>query len=798
MKPLRRCLYIVLLMLTPSALFSQTKDWIVYSKSDTTLLGNQIMSVAIDSNSNKWIATYGGNGGINEFSYDWSDWSGLTFGSVYALAVDTSNTLWAGTGGIGLGRYHNGVWRWYRSDNSILPSNYVLAISVDRDNSKWIGTDKGLVKLSVSSGGDTTWTLYTTKDGLPSDYVNSVAIDSGGTVWVGTSDGVGVFNGTSWTVDTTGNSGMPSNFVWAITVDDSGNFWVGTNKGLAEYNGTRWNTYLSGDNIRALAADDSGNIWAGIYGGGVEQFNGHSWTSHTTSNSGLPNNLVNSITVDPKGNKWIGTDGGGLAVYNAGGVDQSFTPPGNPPPPSGPVTLDKNYIVASEARYIDSCVASSGAIILARNQLTTFQGTPHYKISPYFSNFAADALLRDPSTSNLAIVKNWMTWVFNHLNADGSIYDYYVDSLRGGTDQPSVDAYPGENIPDFDSQDSYAATFLTLARKYLEAVPVDTSWLRGYSSQLSSIGNALYATIDDSAHYFHQFSPDNNDGLSVAKLNYQVKYTMDNSEVNEGLNDMVWLEQHVIAGGDPSFYRNLLENNTAGFANLWDSTASAYYVYEGSAAPNWNEFYPDAECQLWPILCGVISPASSRANALYDIFNSHYPAWQNGNPSEAPLGYIAALMNDTTRVDSYLLYVQKLLEEGLNIPGANVAVASWIIRAAQQSTLTAVTETRPVPSSFRLEQNYPNPFNPTTAISYHLAAVSRVSLKIYDVLGREVATLVNARQNAGDHTITFNASGLASGVYFYRLVAKEIEPLFVAGRKGKTNFISTRKMVLIE
>ncbi len=75
------------------------------------------------------------------------------------------------------------------------------------------------------------------------------------------------------------------------------------------------------------------------------------------------------------------------------------------------------------------------------------------------------------------------------------------------------------------------------------------------------------------------------------------------------------------------------------------------------------------------------------------------------------------------------------------------------------------------PSSFTLLQNYPNPFNPTTTISYELWANSFVSLRVYDVLGREVATLVNGPQNAGSHSVTFDAAGLASGIYFYRINA---------------------------
>ncbi len=89
-----------------------------------------------------------------------------------------------------------------------------------------------------------------------------------------------------------------------------------------------------------------------------------------------------------------------------------------------------------------------------------------------------------------------------------------------------------------------------------------------------------------------------------------------------------------------------------------------------------------------------------------------------------------------------------------------------------------------LPRTFELGQNYPNPFNPTTVISYQLPVASEVSLKVYDVLGREVATLVNARQEAGRYSVPFNAASFASGVYFYRLQAGQ--------------FVQTRKMMLVK
>lgn len=89
-----------------------------------------------------------------------------------------------------------------------------------------------------------------------------------------------------------------------------------------------------------------------------------------------------------------------------------------------------------------------------------------------------------------------------------------------------------------------------------------------------------------------------------------------------------------------------------------------------------------------------------------------------------------------------------------------------------------------MPKQYALEQNYPNPFNPTTTIAYQLPAASNVSLKVFDMLGKEVATLVNGRQEAGAYTVNFNANQLSSGIYFYRLQAG--------------NFLQTRKMMLLK
>jgi hypothetical protein len=94
------------------------------------------------------------------------------------------------------------------------------------------------------------------------------------------------------------------------------------------------------------------------------------------------------------------------------------------------------------------------------------------------------------------------------------------------------------------------------------------------------------------------------------------------------------------------------------------------------------------------------------------------------------------------------------------------------------------TEVSNAPREFALSQNYPNPFNPTTNINYALPAVMDVKLEVFNLLGQKVATLVNARQQAGNYTVPFNAANFASGVYFYKIQAG--------------NNLATKKMMLVK
>ena len=113
-----------------------------------------------------------------------------------------------------------------------------------------------------------------------------------------------------------------------------------------------------------------------------------------------------------------------------------------------------------------------------------------------------------------------------------------------------------------------------------------------------------------------------------------------------------------------------------------------------------------------------------------------------------------------------------------------ISCASRGVAVLKVETLLQIwKETKNTPTDFVLHQNYPNPFNPTTTISFSIPFSGFTSLNVYDILGNEIATLVNEKP-AGNYEVRFNVSSLTSGTYFYRIQAGL--------------FIETRKMILMK
>jgi len=159
----------------------------------------------------------------------------------------------------------------------------------------------------------------------------------------------------------------------------------------------------------------------------------------------------------------------------------------------------------------------------------------------------------------------------------------------------------------------------------------------------------------------------------------------------------------------------------------------------------------------WPVLNSLPAPADTDHDGMPD-------AWE----SASGLDPNNAADRNSVGTDGYTM-----LEKYLNT-----------LAAPGPGTTDIRADNAGVPTGFALHQNYPNPFNPSTAISYQLPAVSFIKLGVYDLLGREVATLVDAEQSPGRYQVMFDARTLPSGVYFYQL------------RAG--HFVDTKKLLLVK
>ncbi len=319
--------------------------------------------------------------------------------------------------------------------------------------------------------------------------------------------------------------------------------------------------------------------------------------------------------------------------------------------------------------------------------------------------------------------------------------------------------------------------------------------------------------------YIVRLSTTNTDANGIPALN-------STGIVNTDLTHIVYTRS---SNGQSKIYINGIENiagNVGGNFSTWNSSFSFGLANEFTTDRNWLGTY---------YLIAVYNKALSSFEVGHNynigfngMFRLLFPptdleaivksdslvklTWTDNCDNE--LGYIIErransidsiyYVLDTTNanIESYTDYSTKHSTSYFyRIKAYNAKYISDYSDTIQVNNLVGVTKTNITENIFRLYQNYPNPFNPTTAIEYtipiitsHLRFVASplerglrgvlVTLKVYDILGKEIATLVNKEQKAGTYRVTFDASNLSSGIYYYQL------------RAG--SFVQTKKMILLQ
>jgi ligand-binding sensor domain-containing protein len=301
--------------------------WQYYNTSSSGLPHNLIGAIYKAFNGYVWVGTNNGVArfdGLNWIKYDYNN-TGHSLYVVNAIAEDAQGTLWIATQGAGVFTFDGtSVWGHFDQNNSILDSDAIYDIKIDQSGKIWMATGNGLFTLDNQGN----WFKYTTgNSGLPDNWTWTIAFDQAGNTWVGTFNaGLAKFdNNGNWFIYNTG-SGLLNNRINTIAFNNN-LVWVGTNNGAASFNGTSFTTYTSttsglpNNTVRSITADLNGDLWMGTFGGLAKyEPNNNSWTVMNMFNSFLADDWIRKVVIDNFGNKWIGTWDGGMSVYNQGGI----------------------------------------------------------------------------------------------------------------------------------------------------------------------------------------------------------------------------------------------------------------------------------------------------------------------------------------------------------------------------------------------------------------------------------------------------------------------------------------------
>jgi ligand-binding sensor domain-containing protein len=694
--------------------------------------------------------------------------SGLTNITIQCLAISGTN-IFAGTNGGGVFLSTNSGTSW-TGVNSGLSSMSILSLAI-----KLKGT-----YTYLSSDTGTSWT----QTGLKNTSVYSFAV-SGTNIFAGTSGGGGVYvstdNGTSWT---TVNNGLTYTWVTAFAVSGT-NLFAGTDFGVyvSINNGTSWNAVNTGlTNLFVYSLTISGtNLFAGTganYGGFVWRRPVSEMLSPSvtvTSPSGgilLIGNSTNitwtsiyvtnvkiELTTD-NGNTWTVITNS----YSASSGSYSWIVPNT--------FSTQCKIRISDAANTTSVysVSNTFTILSTLNQWKNFNasnsGLPSNNVSSIVIDGSGNKWI---GTSDGGLAKfdgtNWT--VYNIKNSglpSNNVSSIVIDGSGNkwiGTGDGGLAKFDGTNWTVYNTTNSnlpsnkiYTIAIDSSGNKWIGtgdggfATGNGTNWtVYNSNSILGLMGrNYMAITIGSDGYWLG-----NNQGILhfITTGGTWTGYPSQSGSVTSIAIDGSGNKWVGTQGGFAGFGLTVTNFGTIGNYKLY---TSSYGLTDSSV----NSIAIDGSGNRWiGTHGGGLAKFNGTTGTVYNISNSGLPS---NNISSIVIDRSGNKCIGTTN-------------GGLAMFNENGVVS------VKEATTNNISRT------YTLFQNYPNPFNPTTTISFSLPSKSFVTLKMFDVLGKEVASIVSEEMSQGSYSMQWNASNMPSGVYFYRLQAG--------------SFTETRKLVLL-
>ncbi len=332
------------------------------------------------------------------------------------------------------------------------------------------------------------------------------------------------------------------------------------------------------------------------------------------------------------------------------------------------------------------------------------------------------------------------------------------------------------------NQSKYTNTYSSEGKLYLSSKWDGTNWID------NSRGTTTYDENGNKVSYLSERWDDSN------WVGYWREYYSYNANANmDSLTYQFW---NVDKWGVPSLYTMAYDTNGNEILRLlyhkndssWaiSTRDTSIYNSDGNKISQIKEQWQD-NASIWLKLTKNTYTYDSNGNIILHLIETgqntgHWNNWNLLTYTYNTEGYIISYLNKKWNDASWelntwgYLRLDDPLEREFSFRGPKIELS--------YKTITDIEEDRQIALNFKLLQNYPNPFNPTTTISYVLSNSGFVQLKLYDMLGSEVAVLVNKEQLPGNYKVEFNAPNLSSGIYFYKL------------QSG--NFSMTKKLILLK
>lgn len=563
---------------------------------------------------------------------------------------------------------------------------------------------------------------------------------------------------------------------WAFAFNDSGHVfaadgdWGGTFR--SKDNGENWEM-LTDYGAVALSVNKKGYVYAGRWDGLYRsKDNGENWE---LLNNGLPELIIPCIEYDKSGGIYVGTgyyeNGDGVYYSNNDGdswihlgladtIVQSVMVTDENEIYAG--TLDDGVLVSSDFgqhwQKINEGLLNKNVFRLKRNSSGCF----------YTGSETHGGIFRSTDKGNSWQQVGLPTSVVTSIDFTPN-GRFLFASTWGGIHRLDLQSMSWKNLG--------LEYCLSVIVKNDSTVFAGT-WMEGlYKSSDSGNNWELTSITPDSSIIIHDLTIDNDGALLAATSNYpRISY-------NDG---ETW---STLKNGFNYPYMNGVTTNKTGDIFVWTTGALYRSTDKGASFHTLKNGFDQIETNGVAINDSGIFVGENVGNeGLRGIYRYTY---SNGNwekVRDVSSATIFSSRDNTIYAAAFQEGIIKSIDEGNTWTEFSLRPNNkWIMAFNEDNNgflfvgtyggglyktlqpLSAISDEENTPQKFSLSQNFPNPFNPTTVISYQLPIVSKTTLKIYDVLGREVATLVNEEQKPGTYQVEFDGRKLSSGVYFYKL-----------------------------